>query len=262
MTRSELARLDDAEIVRRADELFCDCDAGMALRRLYERRFASWRNFAKMTKAQNDANAGLRRALALEGAEVPAVLHGLSLNSLIAAAKDNSGRIDPAKVAALAAAQELRTTGEVTSATGKKKRSLLIWGKESGIGKTGALVPVFEAWQKKGRDCLFISFPDLVEQVRAGFKDEKWHERLERARTVDVLFLDDIGFPDRNASDHVREVAISIMRHRQGEVMTTLMTSNLTPDDLAKQLGDPLYRRIAEMAVVVEMGGRVLSDLG
>ena len=256
---SDASRLSDAEAVKLGDDFFCDCELGQSQRRLYQRRAASWAAFERETAAANTTRATARKNT-LEGG-VPKLLRGLTIRSLMAATRVD-GRIEAEKTKAVALAKELRETGVVTGVDGIKKRSILVWGTQSGIGKTGCLVPTFEHWREKGVDCLFISFPDLVEQVRAGFKDDKWYERLERARTAEVLFLDDLGYPDRDASDYVREVAMSIIRYRHGEDLPTLMTSNLTLDDLAGQLGDTLYRRVTEMAAVVQMGGRVLSVLG
>lgn len=260
VTVSEAARVSDADALRLGDAFFCDCALGQSQRKLYQRRVASWTSFERETASLNAARALACKEGALDGG-VPEKFKGLTLKSLVAAARVG-GQIDPGKTKAIAAARELQETNEVTGANGIKKRSILFWGPDSGIAKTGCLTPVFEHWQNRGVDCLFISFPDLVEQVRAGFKDEKWFERLERARTVPVLFLDDLGYPDRDASDYVREVAMSIIRHRHGENLPTLMTSNLTLDDLSDQLGQTLYRRVAEMAAVIQMGGKVLSVLG
>lgn len=251
--------LSDAQILAQADQLFCGCERGRIQRKLVERRVESWKTFTTNTEVANKKAATHQRELFRS--EVPKRLQGLSINSLAAAAASN-GKIDTDKIAAIAAAREMRETGTAPGIGGARKRSLLLWGVSSGVGKTGCLTPIFEARAKAGVDCLFISFADMVEQVRAGFKDEQWFARLERARTVPLLFLDDFGYPDRAASDHVREVAMSIMRHRSGADLATLMTSNLTLDDLSEQLGEWLYRRVAEMAAVIHMGGKVLAKLG
>lgn len=260
VSASEAAHVSDADALCLGDAFFCDCALGQSQRKLYQRRVASWTSFERETASINAARAKAHKEQALEGG-VPEKFKGLTLKSLLAAARIG-GQIDADKTKAIAAARELQETNEVTGANGVKKRSILIWGIDSGIAKTGCLTPVFEHWRNRGVDCLFISFPDLVEQVRAGFKDDKWFERLERARTVPVLFLDDLGYPDQEASDYVREVAMSIIRHRHSENLPTLMTSNLTLDDLSEQLGQTLYRRVAEMAAVIQMGGEVLAVLG
>lgn len=242
---------------------FCDCEAGKSAKLLAERRAASWQEWQSQNKQVNDQRR--EREKLILGSPIPWTLEDASIKGLRVRARDGNGEVDPEKRIAIDLAELLRTNGEVSSKNEMKRNSILIFG-APGVGKTGCLMPVFLDWRKKGRDTYFVDFKHLMRMVRDGYKaragEPTASEVINRACSADVLFLDDVGHTwEDEIKPHSVQVVGDIIRYRHAKKLATLMTTNLAPNDLARQITSEIFQRIAEMAVIVKMGGKVLRQL-
>lgn len=241
-----------------AEGLFCSCPAGRRARELRMTRLLSWSKWIETTNAANAQRSEQRQRSVFESAGIPPRFAELTVNGFRLLAGRDDGKKD-----ALQAALALGLDGFIEDA-GRKKRSLLVWSNQRGVGKTGLVTPVFQQLLRKGKTGIWISWQQLVEQVKAGYKDDSAYDKLRASRDVDVLLLDDLGFQwadPEEISSHTLMVLNSVIFHRHAWDKTTLMTSNLSPDELMAQLRPEHWQRIAEMARVVEMRGEVLRPV-
>lgn len=254
------------EVALHTPGLFCDCPAGQAQLAMRRRRVEGWNRFLEETEAARRAAAAKRHSWA----GVPAKFQGVTLNGLMAKALvevDGRKVIEPAKAEAIKAAKAYLDQGQVINRNGTRKNSLMLWGETRGVGKTGALAPIVLKWLDQGRSALWLDFRLFIDLVKESYRNPNVAsagEMIGMARRADILLIDDLGDPGRESAetDHTREVMTNIIRHRHGQEMPTLFTTNQNPKGLAVQFSEELYHRVAEMALLIEMGGRVLRDLG
>lgn len=125
----------------------------------------------------------------------------------------------------------------------KNPQNLTLHGK-FGVGKSHLAKVISDMAIAKGYSSIFISIPKLLRKIRATYnKDSEVNEDqlLEMLESVDVLVLDDIG--TEKGTDWARERLFDLMDSRQGK--HTIYTSNYSPKDLLKVIGERNYSRLA-----------------
>lgn len=134
--------------------------------------------------------------------------------------------------------------------------SLLLLG-PTGVGKThqayGALrhiaaTGVRSAWRATPAADLYALL-----RPRHNIDSEAEFRKWAGAR---LLLLDDIGAA--KTSEWIEEVNYRLVNHRYEHELPTLITSNLTPKELAAVLGERVYSRLSEMCqrIVLKGGDR------
>ena len=134
------------------------------------------------------------------------------------------------------------------------------------VGKTHLTVAILrQLMTQKGTECLFCSFPDLLEQLQESYDpvaQRSKAEILQPVLDVEVLALDDLGA--RRVSDWVEDTVTYILNHRYNQKKPTLLTTNLpdSPDEakernasgkfrvsdtLQDRIGLRIYSRLFEM---------------
>ena len=119
-------------------------------------------------------------------------------------------------------------------------RGLYIWGKiafNTGLENEG----------------LYIFLPTFLEDLRDNYdnKDPEFDEVLRMIKTCRLLIIDDIGA--ERVTDWVRERMVSIINTRVSNNLTTIYTSNLSPEELRGELGDRIASRVLGSSQVVEI---------
>jgi predicted phage replisome organizer len=98
----------------------------------------------------------------------------------------------------------------------------------------------------------FVSVTDLMNQLR-DFISNEWNyhfsETISTLQETDLLILDDLGA--EKASDWTREKLFEIIDYRYSEGLPMLVTTNCTPDELKKKIGDRNFDRLREMCALV-----------
>ena len=115
-----------------------------------------------------------------------------------------------------------------------------------GVGKTHLTVAILrQLMTQKGIECLFCSFPDLLEQLQESFDPVALRSKAEILQPVletEVVAIDDLGA--RRITDWVEDTVTYILNHRYNQKKPTLLTSNLpdNPADPAERSPSGKYR--------------------
>lgn len=106
-------------------------------------------------------------------------------------------------------------------------------------------------------DSLFVSFPELVLEIKASMdKGSSTTESriMDKYGNVKHLFFDDIGA--EKTTDYMMSI-LFVLIERRNTIRNgrTIITSNLSLNQLAKQHGERIASRISEMCRVIKISG-------
>lgn len=138
---------------------------------------------------------------------------------------------------------------------------LMLWG-QNGVGKTGLAVSLLRAAADSGRSVLFQTMPDLLVLIRSTYDANGLREGTNERGVmgalwdIDLLVVDDAG--KERVTGWVAERLFLIFNRRHGDRRQTIVTSKLSPAELAAKWGDDAGEDI--MWRIVEAAG--YRDLG
>ena len=103
---------------------------------------------------------------------------------------------------------------------------------------------------------LFISVPELLLEIRETYGDNALSEKavIDKYSWVDVLIVDDLGA--EKTSDWVLQTLYTIMDRRYREELRTIITSNLSIEEIRDKLDDRIASRIVGMCRVCILQGK------
>lgn len=140
--------------------------------------------------------------------------------------------------------------------------NLYIWGKNTGCGKTSWACKIMGYYFRKiafssglENEGLYIYLPVFLNDLRNSFDDKtpEFVEELEMVNSCKLLIIDDIG--SERLTEWVRERIVSIIHTRVSNGLSTIYTSNLSPEELKAEMGDRISSRILGCSNVVEITG-------
>jgi len=156
---------------------------------------------------------------------------------------------------------------------GRVKKSPMLAG-ATGVGKTYQLYAManeicnivnqrnIDEWNKiidytspvyKYPRMKIITEVDLFYRMReAPNQQAEWH-LLKDIRTIDILLIDDIG--TANAGNKALETLFNILDWRGKNCLATVITTNMTIQEIAQGYGEKIASRIIEMCKVIIMNG-------
>ena len=222
---------------------FCKCERG-AKGQAYWKRKATETHQRKLTDLF--ANAG-----------IPPRYQDLTIDTLVAQAGD-----DPAKKAAIAAAAEFVDNGYCIDPVDGRKRAGIILTGDYGVGKTGLLTPVLRAYLEQGQSGMWVESLDFLREIQRGYGDGSSDAKLDVVRTAGIILLDDLGAgAAATETDDKQRIIYDLIKHRHYHMLPTLITTNLSVNELVLKLGERTAQRILELCLWVKMGGRNLRGI-
>lgn len=140
---------------------------------------------------------------------------------------------------------------------GKRSGNLLLYGKP-GLGKTFLSAAIAGEVSKNGFSVVY----DTAAHVFSRFEDRKFGrdageagaEDIERILRCDLLILDDLGTEMTTA--FVQSVLYEIVNTRLLERRSTILNTNLSPDDLARRYGAQIASRLEGEYQILPFFGR------
>lgn len=129
----------------------------------------------------------------------------------------------------------------------------ILFAGQPGAGKTHLLVAVCSARLNVGDEVRYASWRDTVADLKSAALDsEKRSKTLAALKCAQVLFIDDF-FKGRSADGNNRptpadvNLAFELLNHRYVNRLTTMISTELEPEDLLA-IDEALGSRIIEMA--------------
>ena len=143
-----------------------------------------------------------------------------------------------------------------------EKKGLLFLG-NPGVGKTHLAVSILrQLMLTKGVDCLFCSYPELLQQMLDSYdslSQKPSSEIVQPVLDAEVLLIDDLGA--RRVSDWVEDTLTYIISFRYNEKKATLFTSNLSDTAEESQIKGPGGKLRLADTLTDRIGLRVRSRL-
>lgn len=123
-----------------------------------------------------------------------------------------------------------------------QKRNFIMSGK-TGTGKTHLSCAIARTLLNKGIYVRYITSEDMANEIANAWKkaDDSEASAIYRFTEYDLLILDEYGLHDRH-ENHLQLVH-KVLYSRYDEGKPTMLISNLTLDELQKDLGDRLWSR-------------------
>lgn len=221
--RPRIAALDSGGQFIMGFRWYCECDVGMS-------RLAVAR--AAREKAEQDYRA--RRLEEQWGAlGIPRLFAGLTLETWAETAPEN------AQVAAKLAGW--------SEAMVRDRPAWLVLSGQNGRGKTGVAAALAQRLLAEGRTVLFRDCVTLFDQLRGAIASGTLSELQASLLDVDVLVLDDLGAGREEQSDFERDQFFRVINTRHDNLLRTIITTNLTSDEVKAYAGERARQRILEM---------------
>ena len=111
---------------------------------------------------------------------------------------------------------------------------LLLWG-SNGVGKTSIAAVIAKEAKRAGYSVYFTRAADYRDDVFTGAMFDSELTVRQKARSVDLLVLDDLGKEGKDASGSAERCYEDLVRSRTADLKSTVMTTNLT----VEQFSDP-----------------------
>ena len=121
-----------------------------------------------------------------------------------------------------------------------------------GCGKTHLAAAIANFAVSMGVPTLFLTVPDLLDALRFayGSEDTTFEERFDQIRNARLLVLDDFG--TQNATGWAQEKLFQIINYRYINKLSTVITTNLTLDEIEarirSRLSDPELVTLVRMS--------------
>lgn len=143
----------------------------------------------------------------------------------------------------------------------EKKGSLVLWG-DVGVGKTGLVVGLSKALEHRAIPFAIVRASEMLRQIKeCNFKKDETMTATDMLRLfqgVPFLVIDEMGM--EAPSDADLQYMQEIVRHRHGAKLPTIMTTNLTPEDIYKDWHKQTADVLIEMAHCIHVGGEKLRS--
>lgn len=144
---------------------------------------------------------------------------------------------------------------------GEPKGWLILLG-PSGCGKTHLAAAIANERIRLGQPALFAVVPDLLDHLRATFSpssEVSYDELFERIRKAPLLIMDDLG--TQSSTDWAKEKLFQILNHRYNAQLPTVITTNVSLDELEERLRTRISDTALSQVYLVEERKEPASEL-
>lgn len=149
-----------------------------------------------------------------------------------------------------ASAENLQVDKYKKIISGYEDGGLFMWG-GSGSGKTYVSVCIMKKLLEQGKNIIFRSVPQLLLEIKDTFNGQEYSDKelIEYYSRHDYLLLDDLGA--EKCTDWVLQTLYMIIEYRDSHLKPTIITSNLSLDEIKHRLSDRIASRICGMAEII-----------
>ena len=123
-------------------------------------------------------------------------------------------------------------------------RGFLILLGDVGLGKSSLAVAVMRETIKRTTRIRFVTQYEIMEDLRRTYRDKNAKDPVQTLKGVDLLVLDEMGLSS-GGKDELPAIH-SILNHRHGEGLPTIITANGSAAQLREDLGDKMSDRISQ----------------
>ena len=117
-----------------------------------------------------------------------------------------------------------------------------------GVGKTHLAASIINEIIKPTNsiNAIYITFSDMIRDIRSAWRDRSVDEQslIAKYASASMLIIDEIGVQFGSDSEMVQ--MFEVMNKRYGEMLPTVLISNLPIEELTKLLGDRIVDRLRE----------------
>jgi DNA replication protein DnaC len=131
----------------------------------------------------------------------------------------------------------------------KDRKGLLALLGPVGVGKSHLAVAMMRAFLNRDEQSVFINQSTLLRELRATYDDSKARDPIQRCQTAGLLVLDEMGFSGGGRDE--APMIYEIFDFRYGKKKPTIITTNLSWQELQTGLGERLNDRIRECIFAV-----------
>ena len=134
----------------------------------------------------------------------------------------------------------------------------LFWG-NSGTGKTMLCSIILKTAKASGRTIKFITMAELLDVLRKKISDESIEKSyIETVKEVDFLCIDNLGseyIPQKSSNQYVIAEFDTLARYRKRNMLPTLLTTNLTPNEFSGTYGKAISSLYTGCSAIIEVSG-------
>lgn len=135
-------------------------------------------------------------------------------------------------------------------------RGLLLFGPPS-TGKSSIAALAAKEVVRRGKTSLFLNFVEFVADDRDAVFDDT-HTVIQRAKAVDLLVLDEVGF--RAMTNGERKRLDEVVRRRIDEVRSTIITTNDPGESLVAVCGVEFIELVKDSLLPLKVDGHNFRD--
>ncbi len=135
----------------------------------------------------------------------------------------------------------------------EKGEGLILVG-PTGVGKTHLVAAIIHELAKMEEYVVFLYTADFLDEIRETYDDEYTGEdKFEMVRTATILVLDDLG--TERMTDWAKEKITQLLNYRYNNLLPTIVTTNLSLDELRERIGERAFSRLLARSEVLPILG-------